>query len=74
MTDNAIAMKVWLVQPLGDRADVYFSTPHHTRIVAQLDASVGASVGETIPIYVDLDRVHFFEGGANGRTLVSKPA
>jgi multiple sugar transport system ATP-binding protein len=72
--DNVIPMEVWLVQPLGDRADVYFSTPHHPRIVAQMDASVGASVGETIPIYVDLDRVHFFEGGATGRTLASKPA
>jgi multiple sugar transport system ATP-binding protein len=72
--DNVIPMKVWLVQPLGDRADVYFSTPHHARIVAQMDASVGASVGETIPIYVDLDRVHFFEPGERGGTLASKPA
>jgi len=72
--DNAIAMKVWLVQPLGDRADVYFSTPHHARIVAQIEASAGVTVGETIPIYVDLDRVHFFEAGESGRSLASKPA
>jgi multiple sugar transport system ATP-binding protein len=72
--DNVIPMTVWLVQPLGDRADVYFSTPHHARIVAQMDASVGASVGETIPIYVDLDRIHFFEPTERGRTLASKPA
>jgi multiple sugar transport system ATP-binding protein len=77
-SDNAIPMKVWLVQPLGDRADVYFSTPRHERIVAQMDASVGANVGmgvgETILIYVDLDRVHFFESGGSGRCLASKPA
>jgi multiple sugar transport system ATP-binding protein len=70
---NAIAMKVWLVQPLGDRSDVYLSTPRHQRIVAQMDASTGISVGETIPIYLDLDRVHFFESGEGGRALASKP-
>jgi multiple sugar transport system ATP-binding protein len=72
--DNRIDLKIWLVQPLGDRADVYGATPGGQRLVAQLDASVGAAAGETLPIYVDLDRLHFFDSDAAGRTLVSKPA
>jgi multiple sugar transport system ATP-binding protein len=72
--DNRIDLKIWLVQPLGDRADVYGTTPGGQRLVAQLDASVGAAAGETLPTYVDLDRLHFFASDAVGRSLASKPA
>ncbi len=72
--DNRIDLKIWLVQPLGDRADVYGTTPGGQRLVAQLDASAGAAAGETLPTYVDLDRVHFFASDAVGRSLASKPA
>jgi multiple sugar transport system ATP-binding protein len=72
--DNRIDLKIWLVQPLGDRADVYGTTPGGQRLVAQLEASAGALVGETLPTYVDLDRVHFFDSDAVGRSLASKPA
>ena len=73
-TDNGIAMKVWLVQPLGDRADVYLSTPHHPRIVAQMDAAAAVAVGETVAVYVDPARLHFFAAGDDGRSLVERPA
>jgi multiple sugar transport system ATP-binding protein len=74
-SDNAMAMKVWLVQPLGDRADVYFSTPHHPRIVAQMDAAAAVVVGETVSVYVDPSRVHFFAaGGEDGRSLLAGTA
>jgi multiple sugar transport system ATP-binding protein len=75
-SDNVIAMKVWLVQPLGDRADVYFSTPRQPRIVAQMDAASAVAVGETVDVYVDLSRVHFFAaaGGDDGRSLIAETA
>ncbi len=74
-SDNAMAMRVWLVQPLGDRADVYFSTPHHPRIVAQMDAAAAVVVGETLAVYVDLSRVHFFAAGdEDGRSLLAGTA
>jgi multiple sugar transport system ATP-binding protein len=72
--DNRIDLKIWLVQPLGDRADVYGTTPGGQRLVAQLDASAGATAGETLPTYIDLARVHFFASDAGGRSLASKPA
>jgi len=70
-TDNAVAMKAWLVQPLGDRADVYFSAPRHPRVVAQMDAAAAVTAGETVAVHVDLSRVHFFEAGDNGRSVVA---
>ena len=72
--DNRIDLKIWLVQPLGNRADVYGTTPGGQRLVAQLDASAGATPGETLPTYVNLARVHFFASNAVGRSLASKSA
>jgi multiple sugar transport system ATP-binding protein len=68
--DNGLPMQVSLVQPLGDRMDVHLSTPHHARVVANLEAFVGLAPGQKITMYLDLDRAHFFEPGDAGRNLV----
>ncbi len=73
-SDNALAMKVWLLQPLGDRVEVYFSAPGHPRIVATMDAAAAVGVGETVEVYVDLARVHFFAAAETGRSLIEDPA
>ena len=65
-------MKVWLVQPLGAKMDVYLQTERHARIVAHVDASAdGAApaVGDTLPIAVDMERAHFFVRGEDGIAL-----
>jgi multiple sugar transport system ATP-binding protein len=67
-----LAMKVWLVQPLGAKMDVYLQTERHARIVAHVDATVGGAtpaVGETLPIAVDMERAHFFAPGDDGNAL-----
>jgi multiple sugar transport system ATP-binding protein len=64
--NNQLAMKVTLVQPLGHRMDVYLATATHPRAVAQIDADVGLRPGETLPVFFDMARVHFFDTGENG--------
>ena len=68
-----LAMKVWLVQPLGAKMDVYLQTERHARIVAHVDASAegaaGPAVGDTLLATVDMNRAHFFEPGENGAAL-----
>ena len=63
-------MKVWLVQPLGAKMDVYLQTERHARIVAHVDASAdGAAVPPSATRCwprVDMERAHFFEPGDNG--------
>jgi multiple sugar transport system ATP-binding protein len=69
---SQLAMKVWLVQPLGATMDVYLQTPRHGHVVAHVDASAdGAapSVGDTLPIAVDMERAHFFAPGDDGIAL-----
>src|ERR1700690_1738751 len=66
-----VPMKLWLLQPLGAKMDVYLSTARHERIVAHVDARGGLGVGATLPVAIDMDRVHFFEPGESGRTIAS---
>jgi multiple sugar transport system ATP-binding protein len=68
--DNQLNMKVTLVQPLGHKMDVYLATPQHPRSVAQIDSYSGVHTGESMPVFFDMQRVHFFEAGDNGRKLV----
>jgi multiple sugar transport system ATP-binding protein len=68
--DNQLNMKVTLVQPLGHKMDVYLSTAQHPRAVAQIDSHSGVRTGESMPVFFDMQRVHFFEAGDNGQKLV----
>jgi multiple sugar transport system ATP-binding protein len=68
--DNVLDMKVTLVQPLGHKMDVYLSTSSHPKAVAQIDSSAGVRPGDSMPVFFDMARVHFFEAGDNGVKLV----
>ena len=67
--DNQLDMKVTLVQPLGHKMDVYLSTAQHPRAVAQLDSHSAVRVGDRMPVFFDMQRVHFFEPGESGAKL-----
>src|SRR5450432_3484532 len=67
--DNQLTMKVTLVQPLGHKMDVYLSTDKHPRSVAQIDAYAGVHAGESMTVFFDMARAHFFEPGDNGKKL-----
>jgi multiple sugar transport system ATP-binding protein len=68
-TDNYLDMSVTLVQPLGDRMDVYLSTERHPRAVAQMPAHHGRTPGEKLRVYFDPERAHFFEPGEVGQRI-----
>jgi hypothetical protein len=53
-------MQVTLVQPLGDRLNVYLSTPKHDNLIAQVTADSKLGTSDVIPIYLDMNRAHFF--------------
>ena len=66
---GALDVKVDTVEPLGDKTDVHLSTEHaprhpphpHQEILARLDGRVAVRPETLRRVYVDLDRVHFFE-------------
>jgi multiple sugar transport system ATP-binding protein len=67
--DNQLAMQVTLVQPLGDKMDVYVATDRHPHAVAQIDAFASVKAGDSMSVYFDLERVHFFEPGELGKRV-----
>jgi multiple sugar transport system ATP-binding protein len=66
---NALPFRVTLVQPLGDKMDVYLATDKHPKTVAHVDSFAGVKAGETLNMFFDMTRVHFFEQGEIGPKL-----
>jgi multiple sugar transport system ATP-binding protein len=69
-TGNSVSATVTLVQPLGDKMDVYLSTAKGTQLVAHMDAISGLSAKQAHVVHFDMQRAHFFEPGDNGANLV----
>jgi multiple sugar transport system ATP-binding protein len=67
--ENALPMRITLVQPLGDKMDVYVATDKHPKAVAHVDAFAGVKAGDTLNMFFDMSRVHFFEPGEIGPKL-----
>lgn len=67
--DNAIGVRVSVIEPLGDRMDVCARTARKTSLVARVPAEPVAAGGETT-LYVDPDRLHLFEPGCLGQNLL----
>jgi multiple sugar transport system ATP-binding protein len=76
--ENAIDAKVNVIEPLGDKVDIYVSTEGHDHLVCRTDAHQFGklTIGDTIKLHLDLGRVHLFEPGENGVnvTLQREPA
>ncbi|HVP13133.1 MAG TPA: sn-glycerol-3-phosphate ABC transporter ATP-binding protein UgpC [Phycisphaerae bacterium] len=61
-----IGVRVTLVEPLGDRKDIYMATPGQKNLVGRVDARVAVFEGQEVQMYLDMNRVHLFEPGEMG--------
>ncbi|HPF39570.1 MAG TPA: sn-glycerol-3-phosphate ABC transporter ATP-binding protein UgpC [Phycisphaerae bacterium] len=66
-----LAVTVTLVEPLGDRKDVYLTAAGGRRLVARVDARAPATEGCETEVMIDMNRVHVFEPGEMGMNLCS---
>jgi ABC-type sugar transport system ATPase subunit len=64
-------MKVDVVEPLGDKMDVYLSTPTHRHVIARVEAGRPLSPDQNIQAHFDLDRLHFFDAAEPGALLAT---
>jgi multiple sugar transport system ATP-binding protein len=67
--DNAIRLKIDVIEPLGDKMDVYLSTAQHPHIVARIDARRDLAPESEHDFYVDTDRIHLFDTSDSGLNL-----
>ncbi|HEY2903996.1 MAG TPA: sn-glycerol-3-phosphate ABC transporter ATP-binding protein UgpC [Polyangia bacterium] len=70
---NVLPMKVEVVEPLGDKMDVYLSTKTHRHVIARVEASRPLAPDQTIAAHFDLERLHFFEPNDTGALLATAP-
>jgi multiple sugar transport system ATP-binding protein len=67
--ENELPVKVSVVEPLGDKMDVYIHTPAHDQIVCRVDAHSRIAEGMELTMHLDMSRVHVFEPGEMGRNV-----
>lgn len=67
--DARLNVQVSVVEPLGDRIDVYCGTPRHDHIVCRIDAQTRVEENAPAVMQVDMDRVHYFQPGEDGRNV-----
>jgi multiple sugar transport system ATP-binding protein len=67
--DTTLKTQVSVVEPLGDRVDVYCSTPKHSHLVCRIDARTRVQENAPAVMRVDMEHVHFFEATPDGRNV-----
>jgi multiple sugar transport system ATP-binding protein len=68
-TNNGIKSKVNIVEPLGDRKDVYLTTVAGQKFIANLDPHTSLDVDHQVVMYVDTNKAHIFEPGETGKNI-----
>ncbi|MCH8825225.1 MAG: sn-glycerol-3-phosphate ABC transporter ATP-binding protein UgpC [Planctomycetes bacterium] len=68
-SENYLALKVTLTEPLGDRTDVYCKTSDGQTIIARIANAENLSPGVDVRFDVEPSAVHLFECGEFGRHL-----
>ena len=69
-TDNVLPIQISVVEPLGEKMDIYATTAKHSRIVARVDARRDIEAGQKAHLHIDMEKAHVFEPGETGTNLV----
>ncbi len=68
-TPAALRAEVSVVEPLGDRMDIYCGTRTGIALICRTDARTRVAEGQPVRLRVEMERAHFFEEGEHGRNL-----
>lgn len=63
---NMLEVSVSVVEPLGDKMDVYVHTTAHDHLVCRVPADRALKDGMRLPMYLNMEQVHVFEPGDEG--------
>jgi len=67
---NSLPATVNVVEPLGDRMDVYLTTDTGHSFIANIDPHIKLNAGDSITIYLDANGIFIFQPGDTGKNLV----
>lgn len=71
---NVLPVHLSVVEPLGEKMDLYTTTPRNPHVVARVDARRDMQPGQSLHLYLDMEKVHVFEPGETGNNLLLAPA
>jgi multiple sugar transport system ATP-binding protein len=66
---NEISATVDIVQPMGDKTEVYLMSRSNQKFVTSINSHSEIKVNETVKTYVDINHVTIFEPGITGRNV-----
>lgn len=68
-SDNSIKASVDVVEPLGDRKDVYLTADNGQKFIANLDPHIDIQMDQQVEMFMDIDKIHIFEPGDTGKNM-----
>jgi multiple sugar transport system ATP-binding protein len=68
-SDNTISAKVNIIEPVGNTIDVYLTHTSGQKFVVSIDSKTKLQVNSEVKMYIDPERIHFFEPGETGRNV-----
>jgi multiple sugar transport system ATP-binding protein len=69
LSDNIISAMVNVIEPVGNRTDVYLTHLSGQNFIAAVDPYTILSANDTLKMYIDTDKIHIFEPGQTGRNV-----
>ena len=66
-SDNAISATVNIIEPVGNRTDVYLTHSSGQKFIAGIDPHTKLQADNAVKMYIDPERIHIFEPGKTGR-------
>ncbi|MGB2861907.1 MAG: ABC transporter ATP-binding protein [Sedimentisphaerales bacterium] len=69
LTDNAISAKVNVIEPVGNRTDVYLTHTSGQKIIAGIDPHTTLAVNDNVKLYLNIEKIHIFESEETGRNV-----
>ena len=66
---GSLPAEVQVVEPLGERQDVYLRTAGDTKLIARIDADQRITAGAAVQVRFDPDRLHLFTADEAGQRV-----
>jgi multiple sugar transport system ATP-binding protein len=70
LSQNTIKAKIAVVEPLGDRIEVYLDDIVGTRFIAVIEPHTKVKTGDSVTLFIDTEKIHIFETGDLGINIV----
>jgi len=64
--DNAVTATVNIIEPIGNRTDVYLTHSSGQKFVAEIGPHILLQADNKVKMYINLERIHIFEPGETG--------